>query len=91
MKGEGSHVNSDVMTSRPKSREREERKLWSGRKLKRREREERERAKQSDYVERHESRMMIGGRAQEVFKFNVSLISLKAHIIKQLLQGFLLW
>ena len=35
--------------------------------------------------------MMIGGRAQEVFKFNVSLISLKAHIIKQLLQGFLLW
>ena len=82
MKGEGSHVNSDVMTSRPKSRERE--KLWSGRKR-------RERAKQSDYVERHESRMMIGGRAQEVFKFNVSLISLKAHIIKQLLQGFLLW
>jgi len=56
MKGEGSHVNSDDFTP---SLAREREKLWSGRK---KERAGRERAgKQSDYVERHESRMMIGG------------------------------
>jgi len=61
MKGEGSHVNSDDFTP---SLAREREKLWSGRK---KERAGRERAgKQSDYVERHESRMMNGGRRKSL-------------------------
>jgi len=61
VKGEGSHVNSDDFTP---SLAREREKLWSGRK---KERAGRERAgKQSDYVECHESRMMIGGRRKSL-------------------------